>query len=205
MKLIWLGHSCFKLISKEASLIFDPYAPNSVPGLKPLSETANLVLNSHQHDDHYCPDAVKITPCQNLPFTIDYIDTYHDDVKGAARGKNRIYIVSVEGMRIAHFGDLGCELTAEQMNKLKNLDVMLVPVGGFFTIDGTQAAQLVTTLKPRLTIPMHYRTLTAGYDKISTIELFVSAIGSVTKLNENSIEIDSQSPSGVIVLSAEGK
>ncbi len=200
MQLTWLGHSCFKLVSAGSAVIFDPYAPDSVPGYPPLQQQADIVLTSHQHDDHNYTKAVTIINPDTKAFRIDYFDTYHDDVQGAKRGSNRVYIVAAENMRLAHLGDLGCDLTDRQIETLKNIDVLLIPVGGFFTIDGNKAAEIVSLLSPRLTIPMHYKGPGFGYDAISDASQFLSHFPQAVTLSTNTIEITADQPAGVTVL-----
>jgi len=199
MKITWFGHSCFKIDSQDASLVIDPYAPNSVPGLKPLHLQADLVLNSHRHDDHYCPQAVTVRMEHPGVFSISHLDTYHDDVQGAARGTDRIHIISAEGLRLAHLGDLGCDLTADQAQALTGLDVLMVPVGGHFTIDGDQAFRIAERLKPRSVIPMHYRGEGFGYEVITTVDRFLSHFPEAERLDTNVVEVTDRQPVGVIV------
>ena len=143
MKITWIGHACFKIESNGYTLILDPYEDGYVPGLKPLRESANMVLCSHEHGDHNAKDLIEITEGQSSPFTITTIDTFHDEVQGAKRGPDTIHIIDDGSFRIAHLGDLGCELEKEQIEQLKNLDVCLIPVGGHYTIDGTSGISFV--------------------------------------------------------------
>ena len=138
----YVGHACFKIINGDFSVVLDPYADGSVPGLKDVNEKADLVLCSHEHGDHNARGNVELLEGNEPAFEISWLDTYHDDVKGAKRGPNRIHILKSlkTGKRLAHLGDLGCPLTDAEAEALKGLDVLLVPVGGFFTIDYQQAA-----------------------------------------------------------------
>lgn len=162
MKLTWNGHSCFTLETEEGSVVLDPYADGKVPGLAPLRLTADLVLCSHEHRDHNAREVVTLTG-KTPTFTVETISTFHDSEQGALRGENTIHIISAEGMRIAHLGDLGCELTAQQEERLRRVDVLMIPVGGYYTIDAHEARTLATPLFPRIIIPMHYRSATNGY------------------------------------------
>ena len=202
MKLTWIGHSCFKVESNGYSIITDPYEDGYVPGLKPLRESADMVLCSHEHGDHNARSLVEIREGQQCPFTIEKIETFHDDAKGAKRGPNTIYILEAEGVRVAHLGDLGCELEEDQIQKLKNLDVCLIPVGGHFTIDGKQAASLVRLIQPRLVIPMHFKDEKAGFgfDIISGVDVFTKCMDSVLTLGESSISTDQLPNAQVVVL-----
>ena len=187
MQIRWLGHSCFKVTSHHSTVIFDPYENGSVPGLVDIHESAQLVLCSHLHHDHGAIDTISKEEgvCE---FTVETVETYHDDQKGALRGTNTIHIISDGTYRLAHLGDLGCQLEEEQLQKLENLDVILIPVGGYYTIDGDQAARLIQRLHPSIVIPMHYRSDTFGFDVISTVEPFLSHFDHVRVLDTSTLE-----------------
>ena len=172
MKIQYLGHACFKLSSGDNSLIIDPYQDGSVPGLGPLRNEAVKVITSHQHADHYGIECIKIVGGDPDVFKITPLATWHDDQQGALRGPNTIHIIECENFRIAHFGDLGCRLSEIEKQTLKDLDVIMIPVGGYFTIDADQAAELAKELTPKCTIPMHYRGSDYGYNVLGTVDLF---------------------------------
>ena len=201
MRITWIGHSCFRIESNDYSLIIDPYEDDSVEGLSSLREKANMVLCTHEHGDHNFRDGIEITASTFCPLSIETIESFHDDAHGAKRGRNKIFIISDGKARIAHLGDLGAY--PDDMESLKGLDVLLIPVGGFFTIDGATAADIVKKIRPRITVPMHYRDDEKGFgfDVLSTIEPFVKYFDSVSYLNESSVDSDDASKSGVIVLS----
>ena len=158
MELIWHGHACFTVRSGEYSVVLDPYTPDMVPGFAPLRLRADQVLCSHGHGDHNYTQAVTLTGKKgDGPFTIHTVASWHDDRQGALRGANTIHVLEAEGLRIAHMGDIGCALDAEQAAQLKKLDALMIPVGGFFTIDAAQAAEMARALGARVIIPMHYR------------------------------------------------
>ncbi len=187
----WHGHSCFTVSYNNYSIVLDPYAPGSVPGLDPLSLTANRVLCSHEHSDHGFTEAVTLKESKaSNPFNILKIDTWHDDAQGALRGTNRIHILEAGDFRVAHMGDLGCALTNQQMDQLKHLDAILIPVGGYYTIDAVQAKALVTALSPRVVIPMHYRSDTFGYPVIGRLEEYTSHCNNVVTYNTNTLILD---------------
>ena len=199
MKLTWNGHACFTLETAQGSVVFDPYADNYVPGLAPLKVSADLVLCSHGHGDHSAAEVVKLTG-STPTFTVDKLDTFHDPEQGKLRGPNTIHIISAEGMRVAHMGDLGCELTAEQIETLKGVDAMLIPVGGFYTIDAAQAKAVVEQTAPRVVIPMHYRSDTFGFQVIGTVEEFTALCSNVVRCAENSLELTADTPAQTAVL-----
>lgn len=197
----WNGHSCFSVSAGGYTIVLDPYAPDSVPGLAPLSLTANQVLSSHGHSDHDYPDAVSlIDDGIKSPFQIFKIDTYHDDARGSLRGTNRIHILEAGGLRIAHMGDLGCALEPAQMEQLKNLDAILVPVGGYYTIDAAQAKELVMKLCPRIVVPMHYRSDTFGYPVIGRLNAFTDLCNDVVTYDTNTLVIDEHTKPQTAVL-----
>lgn len=197
----WNGHSCFSVTADDYTIVLDPYAPGSVPGLPDLSLTANQVLCSHLHKDHGFTDAVTITGKNICPFTIQTIDTFHDDAQGTLRGTNRIHILKAHGMRAAHLGDLGCELTPEQTKLLKSVDALLIPVGGYYTIDADQAYAIVSALNPRVVIPMHYRSDRFGYPVIGRLEAFTTRCSDVITYNTDTLVLTPETGKQTAVLS----
>lgn len=204
MKLKWLGHSCFELTLPGGVLVTDPY--DESVGYPPLSVRADAVLSSHDHFDHNHFAAVTGDPAiLNTPGTfeacgakITATPSFHDDAKGAKRGTNLIFTVEAEGMRVAHLGDLGhLPETDEQKAALSNLDVMLIPIGGFFTIDTPAAVQIIETFKPRAAIAMHFHNRYCGFP-VSDEQEFVRLTGARTLANE--IEITKDAPVGCCVM-----
>ncbi len=179
MLLTWYGHSCFKLdFGSGGSAVFDPYEKGSVPGIElPALLEADSVLISHQHHDHNAAARVRLTG-KKPAFAVEKVDCYHDDEKGAKRGRNTIHIVSFGGLRAAHLGDLGCLPSPSEkgFDGLMNLDLMLVPVGGTFTIDAAQAKELLDKFKPRVAVPMHYREGRMGFPVLGTLDAFLSLL-----------------------------
>jgi L-ascorbate metabolism protein UlaG (beta-lactamase superfamily) len=200
LKITWHGHSCFTVEGGGYSIVFDPYAPGSVPGLAPLSLTANQVLCSHTHGDHGYTDAVKIIPSAKNPFRISVIDTFHDDAGGTLRGTDKIHILEFDGLRVAHLGDLGCMPEGSQIALLKDLDAVMIPVGGYYTIDADQAKALVDRISPRVVIPMHYCSDTFGYPVIGRLEEYTSLCDNVVYHDSTSIVIDEETAPQTAVL-----
>ena len=201
MKLTWLGHSCFKMESNGYTVILDPYEDDYVPGLAPVRETADAVFCSHEHKDHNARAVVTLKQDQTpSPFTITEIHTWHDEVQGAKRGENCIRIFDDGTYRVAHLGDLGCELEPEQIEQLKGLDAVMIPVGGFYTIDATQAKVLIDQIQPRVTIPMHSRGAAFGYDVIGPLAEFTNLCDCVVEYAGNSIELNGEMLQQVAVL-----
>lgn len=174
MNITYLGHSCFKIESQGYEIVLDPYQDGKVPGYNPVRETADEVLCSHGHGDHCGVECVTLREGGRSPFTVETIHTWHDDQQGALRGEDTIHILDDGQCRAAHLGDLGCELTPEQKEKLHGLTALLIPVGGYYTIDAAQASALADELSPAVVIPMHYRGEGFGYDVISTLERFTA-------------------------------
>lgn len=161
-----LGHAAFKLSGKNAVVVTDPYAAGI--GLKfPKHVVADIVTVSHAHPDHNFVEAVEPGKNGRVIFAgpgeyerggveITGIETFHDSMNGTQRGRNTLYKIDIDGISIVHCGDLGHKLTEEQVEMIDSVDVLLVPVGGFYTIDAPTAAAVVTQLEPSIVIPMHY-------------------------------------------------
>lgn len=205
MKLTWLGHSCFRLEKDGYRIVIDPYRDGSVPGLLPVREKAQMVLCTHEHADHCGREHVLIEQKAGNPFRVTEFSTYHDDAQGALRGKNRIFLLEDGESRIAHLGDLGCRPEPEQLERLKHLDVLLIPVGGYYTIDAEQAAELVRELSPKTVIPMHFRDdrMGTGYDVISTVEPFAERMEHVTFPEESTLDTAQSPEAGTVILKPE--
>lgn len=166
MDITYLGHSSFKLRGKTASLITDPFDPKFV-GFKYPSCDADIVTVSHNHNDHNQSQLVKnVKMVVNGPgeyeisgISIIGIPSFHDNKKGEERGVNTIYVFEIDGLRIAHLGDLGSDLTDEQVSSLGSIDVLMLPVGGVFTIGPKEAVKVVGEVDPYFVIPMHYNSI----------------------------------------------
>jgi L-ascorbate metabolism protein UlaG (beta-lactamase superfamily) len=203
MKITWLGHSCFQVEKDGYSVIFDPYEDGSVPGLAPVRAEADEVFCSHEHHDHNAVQNVTLKKTgRPSPFTVTKIETYHDPFKGAKRGTDTIHILDDGNTRLAHLGDLGCELEPKQKALLKDLDVLLIPVGGFYTIDAAQAAELVREITPKIVIPMHFRDdeLGFGYDVIGEVTQFTDRIGTAAFLHTAMLSSEDTFDEPVVVL-----
>ena len=180
MKITYLGHSCFKFEKDGFAMIIDPYKAGSVPGYAPLKEHANQVLSTHKHGDHFGWSEVKLAVTRaDTPFMVSFIETFHDDKKGELRGFNNVLIVDVDGLKLVHMGDIGCMLDDEDLKKIKGCDVLMIPVGGHYTIDAKQAKEYVDKIAPKITIPMHYRGKGFGYDEIGTVDKFTKLFDEV--------------------------
>lgn len=187
MKLTWYGHSCFLLETEQGSVVFDPYEPGYVPGLKLPELEADLCLCSHGHGDHNYTAAVKLSGRQT-GLKIFEFPCFHDDKQGLLRGKNLMHLVEAEGRKILHMGDLGHMPGPELIEQLGHVDLMMVPVGGYYTIDAAQAAAVVRTIKPGMAIPMHYKGKGFGFEVLSTVEEFTERMDRVKILDTNTLE-----------------
>lgn len=175
LRIEYFGHSCFRLTYGGQRIVLDPYADGKVPGLPPLRTEAEYVYCSHDHDDHNAVPCVKLSSAGAPKFRMTELLTDHDDAGGSKRGKNVIRIFDFDGIRVAHFGDLGRALTDKEITVLHDLDCALIPVGGFFTIDAATAATIARRLHPDTVIPMHYRTERSGYDVLADIDEAITA------------------------------
>ncbi len=164
MDIKYLGHASFHIKGKTESVVTDPF--DSKIGLKFPSVEAGIVTISHEHNDH---NQRKQVTGASLVIDIpgDYekngvritgFHTYHDNEKGAKRGLNTMFKIEIDGVMILHCGDLGHMINDELAEEINNVDVLMVPVGGFYTIDAKQAYELVKVIEPSIVIPMHYRT-----------------------------------------------
>ncbi len=189
MMITWLGHSCFKVESRGYAVILDPYEDGSVKGLGPLRATADEVLCSHEHGDHNAARLIRLREGGTSPFSVKVLYTYHDDVKGAKRGPNKIHILDDGDFRVAHLGDLGCMPTEAELRALQDLDAVMVPIGGFFTIDARQAKEIVDLIAPRIVIPMHYRSEAFGFDVLGTLDRYTSLCDNVVYYDTNKLAL----------------
>ena len=171
MKIKYLGHACFKVTSNDYSIIIDPYV--GINGFDDINDSANEVICSHGHADHAYVDGIRIIE-GNSPFINEKIACFHDDANGSKRGKNDINILTCEDKRIVHLGDLGHMLDKEALDKLKGCDVLMIPVGGFYTIDGNEAVKLIEEINPKYVIPMHYKDGDLNMDVIADINEFLT-------------------------------
>jgi L-ascorbate metabolism protein UlaG (beta-lactamase superfamily) len=157
----WLGHGCFRLRGRAAAAVTDPYPPSI--GLKLQRLDGNLVTVSHEHENHnytqVMRDAYEIRgpgEYEVAGVSVIGVPTYHDPEKGAKHGRNTIYLIEIDDVRVCHLGDLGHPLEDSEAEAIASPDVLLVPVGGRTTIDAAQAAAVVRQLEPRFVVPMHY-------------------------------------------------
>ena len=170
MKIEYLGHACFLV---DGCLLIDPYKDGSVPGLKPLRVSAVKVICTHRHADHSGVECVELVD-GSCDLEIQEVPSWHDDTHGALRGPNTIFVItSGSGEKLVYSGDLGHFPDAEQMAAISDADYLLIPVGGYYTIDAETAVRICEACRPKCIIPMHYRTATSGYPELATVDEFV--------------------------------
>lgn len=165
MEITYLGQSCFKVVGKKISILTDPFDP-AVVGLKLAKQDADVVTVSHDHKDHNNISIMKNEDYILFDSPGEYeakesefvgVEAYHDDKNGEERGKVTMFSFNVDGVKVAHLGYLGVELTSAQLDCLDGVDVLMVPVGGHKHIDAETAVKVVTQIDPKIVIPMHYK------------------------------------------------
>lgn len=157
------------------------------------------ILCSHGHFDHNAADQAETVPFEGAcPFSIRTVKTFHDDQGGALRGENTIHILSAGGVTAAHLGDLGHQLSKEQIAAIGPLDAVLIPVGGTYTVDAAGAKAVCEALKPKCVVPMHYRHAPYGLPNVAGVEDFLALWPEVRRLEGASFEVD-DSARGVVV------
>jgi len=175
----WLGHACYKFTFGDWTCVIDPYDNGSVPGIADLQVSAHEIFCSHGHHDHNAAHLVKQVRMFAPAPLVTEVETFHDDAQGTKRGTNIVRVFEYEGMTLAHFGDLGHILTDEQVEAIGPVDVALIPVGGFYTIDPQQAVKVAQQVEAKVVIPMHYRTADFGFDVIAHIDDFTALCDNV--------------------------
>lgn len=187
MEINWLGHASFKLRGKSVSLITDPFSSDMV-GFRFPKTAADIVTVSHEHKDHNQVELVVGSPkvvsgpgeYEIAGVSIFGIPTYHDKQQGKERGRNTVYVITIDGVKVCHLGDLGHKLSEQQVGEIGAIDVLLIPVGGVYTIDASEAADVVSALEPKVVIPMHYRTSGLNpqvFAELSGVDEFIKEFG----------------------------
>lgn len=201
MLIQYYGHSCFKITTKPAgrgqadvTLFIDPF--DKSVGLRPPQGQADLVLVTHDHHDHNNVSAIKGEP-QVIDIPGEYsikeiniigIPSYHDGKNGQERGMNTIYLIEAEDIRLCHLGDLGTDLSEKQLDEIDGIDVLMIPVGGKYTIDGKKAAEIVKKVEPKIIIPMHYKMSDSVVD-IDDEKKFCNEMGNCPKEKLNKLNL----------------
>jgi L-ascorbate metabolism protein UlaG (beta-lactamase superfamily) len=184
MKVKWYGHAAFLITSDEGTkIMIDPYEPGAFGGqlsYGKIKDRADIVLTSHDHADHNYtqdlpgnPQVVKGSGSKTVKgISIDGVSTYHDPSQGSERGTNTIFTIKINNIQLCHLGDLGHLLSDKELAEIGPVDILLIPVGGFFTIDPKEATRVAEQINPKILIPMHFKTEKCGFS-IAPVEDFL--------------------------------
>lgn len=194
MKLTWFGHACFLIEHQNVRILTDPF--DSSVGYKVPNVTVDIVTESHQHFDHNAHHLLKgdfqvVKEAGEYNFKsvkIKGVKTFHDESQGSKRGINIVFVFQFEGWKLAHLGDLGHVLSPQQVEQIGQVNVLLVPVGGTFTIGPEEAKRVVEQLQPNVVVPMHYKTKYIRFD-LRPVEDFLKSFTNVKKLSESTFEL----------------
>jgi len=183
MLIKYLGHSCFYLKSdKGISILTDPYKSGAYGGalaFAPITEEADIAVISHEHEDHFDAKSLPNPPlmiraaCRAMGLEFDVANVWHDDQGGAKRGANRITCFVMDDIRICHLGDLGHTLSLGQVKEIGTVDILLIPVGGVYTIGPEEANQVIESLQPKIVVPMHFKNEKCGFP-MQPVEAFLA-------------------------------
>ncbi len=217
VKVLWHGHSCFELQGKTVTVVTDPFKGIGIPEPK---AAADIVLVSHGHRDHNNVKPVLAKDGEVLEsftgnkevkgLTIKGVETFQDNSNGSRRGKNTVYTFGLDGVQFCHLGDLGHDLTSSTVEEIGKLDVLFVPVGGFFTIGPETATTVCEKLNPKIIIPMHYRMpglrarIMFGF--LKTVDDFSKGKSNIERIQGPSINVDADTlpnETKIIILSLE--
>lgn len=210
MKITWYGQACFQLQSDDGTVVLcDPYHPDV--GYAPHPQSLDVVTISHEHGDHNWLGwlegeyAIFRGPGEHAAAGVAATGyaSWHDGNSGAQRGANTVFVIKMDGIKVCHLGDLGHEPDEELYAKLAGVDVLLIPVGGYYTIDAKQAAAIEGKLQPRLTIPMHFDTGVRAGVPIAVVDEFAALTGAV-RAGSSSLEFSNEySGPGTVILDFE--
>jgi len=183
VEISYFGQSCFKVVGKGVTAVIDPYSPKL--GLKLPKVDTDVLMVSHDHYDHNYKEGIKgdyllldspgeyeVKGCffQGIP-------SFHDDKQGAERGANTIFTMEIDGIHICHLGDLGTELDNEQLELADGVDILMIPVGGTYTIDAKTAVKVINDISPKIVIPMHYKLSGSAETALASLDKFLGEIG----------------------------
>jgi L-ascorbate metabolism protein UlaG (beta-lactamase superfamily) len=198
MKIKWNGHASFTITAADGTvLVTDPYDPSGYDGVlkyDQVSDRADAVLISHDHADHNYAKGLSGSPKvlkssgQVKGIQIKGIDTYHDESDGSERGANKAFSFTVDGINICFMGDLGHQLSSEQIEAIDSVDLLLIPVGGTYTLDAEGATKVVEALGAKLVIPMHFKTDKCDLP-IAKVDGFIAQMTNVKELNVSEVDL----------------
>lgn len=216
MDITYLGHSAFRIKGKAATVITDPFDPQMV-GIKFPKVSGDIVTVSHNHNDHnYLSGVVDTKRVIEGPgeyeiggVSIVGYKTFHDAKNGEERGKNTVYVYEMEDLRLCHLGDLGHELSNTLIEEIGNIDILMIPVGGFYTINAEVASKVSQAIEASIVLPMHYKTEDMAdslKEKLSSVDDFLKQTGlSVEKTDKLSVKKSDISPEGQKIVLLERK
>lgn len=214
MKIKWYGHAAFLITSSQGvKIITDPYESGAYGGqlaYGKITDQADIAITSHDHADHNdtkslpgFPEIVKGGGTKSVKgISFKGIASYHDPSKGSERGSNTIFTFSVDGIKICHLGDLGHLLSEKEIAEIGSVDILLIPVGGYFTIDSKEATKVGEQIKPKVLIPMHFKTEKCGFP-IAPVDDFLKGKANIKrpKTSEVTFELASlPSETEIVVL-----
>ena len=195
MKIKWLGHASFLITADNGTrIITDPYKPNDSLTYKEINEKADIVSASHGHSDHNNIAAVKGNPAQVKGsetikgIKVTSFTAFHDKSGGKERGNITIFCFEVDGIRICHLGDLGHPLDDKQVAAMGRVDILMVPVGGNYTVDAKTATEIYTKLKAKIVMPMHYKNDRCPGFPVAGVDEFIKGKTNVTRLEVSEAE-----------------
>jgi L-ascorbate metabolism protein UlaG (beta-lactamase superfamily) len=201
MKVKWYGHAAFLITSDEGiKIMIDPYEPGAFGGqlsYGKIKDQADIVLTSHDHADHNytqdlpgTPQVIKGSGSKTIKgILMKGVSTYHDPSKGSERGANTIFTIKINNIQLCHLGDLGHLLSDKELAEIGPVEILLIPVGGFFTIDPEEATRVAEQTRPRILIPMHFKTEKCGFP-IAPVENFLKGKTNVKRPRASEITFD---------------
>ena len=204
MRIKWYGHAAFLITSDQGvRIVLDPYESGAFGGALTygkISDPADVVLVSHDHADHNDaksvpgnPEIVKgFGPKTAKGISFKGISTYHDPSKGSERGPNTIFAFTLDGIRVCHLGDLGHILSDKDLAEIGPVDILFIPVGGYFTIDPKEATRVADQIRPKVLIPMHVKTEKVNFP-IVTVEDFLKGKMRVKRTGTSEVAFDKAS------------
>lgn len=204
MRIQYLGHASFLLTTNAGTrIVTDPVDPDGYPGslnYKKFNEPADIITVSHEHMDHFSLGVIEGSPIiikgngKFLAREVEFVgvETFHDESRGAQRGRNTVFVINVDDLIIAHMGDLGHVLTADQAAEIGAVDIALIPVGGYYTIDAKQAQKVAEQVEARVVIPMHYKTDSCNFP-IEGVERFLNHKSNVRRLESSYLDVTKES------------
>lgn len=207
MKLEWIGHACFKMTAQDGTVVItDPYDESVGIAMLPLQ--ADLITMSHEHHDHNETSMIVGQPviargpelASVGSVTARSVDSYHDDAQGAKRGRNFIRLFEIDALKVVHMGDQGCMPDEDVLEAIGGADVMMIPVGGTYTVDAQGAKAIIDAAKPKCVVPMHVKTKHCPYP-IAPVDAFLKAMNAQDTFAYDVIEItQAHLPQGVLLM-----